>query len=140
MLITVIAIIHIIVAILLVITVLIQDTKGGGAFGMGGTGSTQILSSTNAGNFLVKLTRILGGIFAITCISLTYASTQGSKSITDQIALPAAQAPLNTEPPATPVDAKTAAGAAAPVDTKTAAGTAAPKEAPKADSTKSEKK
>lgn len=95
-----ITIIHFIVAILLIVMVLVQDAKGGGAFGMGGTGANQVFSATGAANFLVKTTRVLAIMFAFTCITLTYLTSRKGGSVTDDM-IPAASAPApTTETPA----------------------------------------
>jgi preprotein translocase subunit SecG len=104
------ACLHILTAVLIVTFVLIQDAKGGGAFGMGGGGSNQILSSTGAASFLVNITRTLAVIFAATSIGLTYLTTSHSNSVVDDYT-PAAAAPK------TPGTA-TAGAAAAPATEK----------------------
>lgn len=90
-------VIHFIVAVLLIVMVLIQDSKGGGVFGMSGAGgSNQVFSATGAANFLVKLTRALAVIFAGTCITLTYLTSTKSTSVVDDY-VPAATAPTGMD-------------------------------------------
>lgn len=127
---TFIAIMHILVALILIGLVLIQDSKGGGALGMGGGGgSNSVLGATGASTLAAKMTRIAAIIFAVTSIGLSILSAQQSKSILDK--LPAASAvpaaPVNTAP-AAPTDA------AAPATSAPAA--AAPAEAPAANPAK----
>ena len=88
-----ITIVHFIVAVMLIVMVLIQDSKGGGVFGMGSSGSNQVFSATGAANFLVKATRFLAVMFAVTCLTLTYITSKnhGSSVVDDYI--PAAAAP-----------------------------------------------
>lgn len=117
---TFIAVLHILVALILISLVLIQDSKGGGALGMGGGGSNSVLGATGASTLAAKMTRIAAIIFALTSIGLTVLSARQSKSILDK--LPAAAAPVAPTTPA----ATTEAPAAAP---ETAA-PAAPSEAP----------
>jgi preprotein translocase subunit SecG len=125
---TFIATMHILVALILIGLVLIQDSKGGGALGMGGGGgSNSVLGATGASTLAAKMTRIAAVIFALTSIGLSILSSQQSKSILDK--LPAASAA-----PTTPV---TAPATAAPADTAApatsapaAAAPAAPAEAP----------
>lgn len=107
-------VIHLFVAVLLIGFVLLQDSKGGGVFGMGG-GSNQIMSSTGAANFMVKTTRWLAIVFAATCISLTILTSKSSnKSVVDDYA-PAAGTTTPAETLPTP--AATDAPAQAPAQT-----------------------
>lgn len=82
-----IAIVHVIVALLLILFVLLQDSKGG-AMGVlsGGGGSNTVFGSTGAGNFLSTTTKWLAVIFAMTCISLMYITTQKGSSVLDDVA------------------------------------------------------
>jgi preprotein translocase subunit SecG len=95
---TFIAVLHVIVALVLIALVLVQDSKGGGALGMGGGGgSNSVLGATGASTLAAKMTRITAIIFALTSIGLSVMSSQQSKSVLDQ--LPATSA---TSPAATP--------------------------------------
>ncbi len=108
---TLIAILHIVVAVLLVTIVLLQDSKNSGVGGaFGGGGSQTLFGATGAANFLVKITRGLAVIFMGTCIGLTLLLTHRTshsvvdnlpKSTTSQplgVAVPAAQAPAAPAP------------------------------------------
>ncbi len=90
-------IVHISVALLLILFVLIQDSKGDGVFGMGGGGggSNQVLSTTGAANFLVKATRGLAIVFAMTSIGLTYLTSKHTGSVVDDYAPPKAAGAQN---------------------------------------------
>lgn len=92
-----IAIIHLVLAILLVLITFVQDSKSdslGGAFG--GGGSNSLFGATGATTLIQKMTWWLAGLFAVTSISLAYFTTQGSKSVLDSVVLPPAQtAPAN---------------------------------------------
>ena len=70
--------IHIILAVLLIGSVLMQKSEGG-ALGIG-TGSDSLMSSRSAGNFLTKFTSIVALLFVITSISLTAINREDSKS------------------------------------------------------------
>lgn len=70
--------IHIILAVLLIGSVLMQKSEGG-ALGIG-SGSDSLMSSRSAGNFLTKFTSILALLFVITSISLTAINREDSKS------------------------------------------------------------
>jgi preprotein translocase subunit SecG len=83
---TFLSIVHIIVAILLIVVVLLQDSKGagiGGAFGGGNANS--VLGATGAANLLVKVTRGAVVIFAITAILLSREYTATSESALDKV-------------------------------------------------------
>jgi preprotein translocase subunit SecG len=95
---TLIAVIHILVAIILIGLVLIQDSKGG-ALGIGGGGSSSsLLGATGAQTLAAKMTRWTAVIFAITCISLSLMTTKNLASIVDS--LPATPAPAASDVPA----------------------------------------
>ncbi len=98
---TFIAVLHLLVALLLIGLVLIQDSKGGGALGMGG-GSNSVLGAAGAESLWAKLTRIIAAIFAITCISLTYMTASQTKSIIDSTPVAPAAAPTTSTPEAAP--------------------------------------
>ena len=66
---TLLLIIHIVIAVLLIGSVLLQKSDGG-ALGIGGN-SDNLMSSRSAGNFLTKFTAILAFLFILTSISLT---------------------------------------------------------------------
>jgi preprotein translocase subunit SecG len=114
---------HILVAVLLVITVLLQDSKGG-ALGIGGGGgsSQSLFGATGASNFLVTATRWLAGLFAVTCITLTYYSSNPSGSVTDDYIPAAAPAAVPAVPAAAPAapgaEGVPAAEGAAPAEKK----------------------
>ena len=77
--------IHIILAILLIGSVLMQKSEGG-ALGIG-SGSDSLMSSRSAGSFLTKFTTVLAVLFIITSISLTAIHREDSKntSVLDKI-------------------------------------------------------
>ncbi len=60
---------NIIIAVLLVITILLQKSEGG-ALGLG-VSQDNFASSRSAGNFLTKATSILATLFIIVSLSLT---------------------------------------------------------------------
>jgi preprotein translocase subunit SecG len=82
---TLLLIVHIILAILLIGSVLLQKSDGG-ALGIGGN-SDNLMSSRSAGNFLTKFTALLAFLFIITSISLTLINKKetSQKSIIDKI-------------------------------------------------------
>jgi preprotein translocase subunit SecG len=98
--------IHLILALLLIGTVLLQRSEGGG-LGMGGGG---VVSGRSAATALGKITWIFAGAFIATSIALTVlaARDSASTSVIDQIGgtlpapveTPAATLPLTALPPA----------------------------------------
>ena len=82
----IILIIHVIVAALLIGSVLLQRSEGGGALGIG-AGSDSLMSSQSAADFLTKFTSVMAVFFIITSISLTiiHKKEKPSGSIMDKI-------------------------------------------------------
>jgi preprotein translocase subunit SecG len=127
---TLLAVVHVVIAIALVLFVLLQDPKGGamGVFSGGGS-SNSFFGSSGATNFLTKTTRWLAILFAVSCLVLTYQTAHKGGSVMDSVVptaplAPAPDAGLPGGQPAT--DAAPAAGAAAP-----GAPAPAPADAPK---------
>ena len=81
----IILIIHVILALLLIVSVLLQRSDGG-ALGIG-SGSETLMSSRSAGDFLTKFTTIIAILFIITSISLTIINKkdQDQSSVLDEI-------------------------------------------------------
>ena len=66
-------IIHILVCIVLVISILLQSSKGRGLSGaFGGMGGSSVLGGVGAATFLSKVTTYAGVFFFLTCIGLWY--------------------------------------------------------------------
>ncbi len=84
---SILAFVHVALSIFLVILVLIQDPKGGGAGGLfgGGGGSNSLFGATGAPSFLAKVTRWVAVIFAGSCIAMTIFIKPGSKSVLDDL-------------------------------------------------------
>jgi preprotein translocase subunit SecG len=108
---TFVAVIHVLVALILVALVLVQDSKSGslgGAFG--GGGSNSVFGATGATTLAQKITRWVAVIFASTSILLSVFSARQHQSVMDG-SLPAASAPMTaptTPAPTTPVEAPAA--------------------------------
>ena len=81
----IILIIHVIIAILLIGSVLLQRSEGG-ALGIG-AGNDNLMSSRTAADFLTKFTSLMAVFFIITSISLTiiHKKQKPSGSIMDKI-------------------------------------------------------
>ena len=77
--------IHVILAVLLIGSVLLQKSEGG-ALGIGG-GSDSLMSSRSAGSFLTKFTSVVALLFIVTSISLTAINKDdnNSNSVLDKI-------------------------------------------------------
>ena len=78
-------ILNIILAILLIITILLQKSEGG-ALGLGAS-QDSFVTSRSAGSFLTKTTAILATLFIITSISLTVMSNKkfSSTSVLEKV-------------------------------------------------------
>ncbi len=120
---TVILVIHLLLAIALVCTVLLQRSEGGG-LGMGGGGMGGFMTGRATANLLSRTTAILAACFMVTSLALALIANQGrdtrspldrlSTSPTAPAGAPAAPvAPTQPRtPPATPA---TPAAPAAPI-------------------------
>ena len=99
-------IIHVLIAVALIGTVLLQKSEGG-ALGMGGGGMSGFMTGRSTANLLTRTTAILGAAFFATSILLVLLS-QGDRrprSIIDQGGPPGSQvptAPLMPNLPAAP--------------------------------------
>lgn len=113
---TFVTLLHVFVAVLLIVLVLIQDSKSDGALGIGGS-SKSLLGATGAQTLAAKLTAGAAVVFAVTSLTLTSLTSGGGKSVVDS--LPAAAVAPNTS---APIDATAGTGtpAAAPVETEAA--------------------
>lgn len=105
--ITFLAVIHIIACLGLVGLVMIQDSKGGGVFSSQGS-SNSVLGATGATTLAQTMTKVIAGIFAVTCIGLSIMSARSDRSVVDSgvPVTPAGQAAPMT-PPIGAADAKT---------------------------------
>jgi preprotein translocase subunit SecG len=110
--ITVLLVIHLMLALAMVGVILLQRSEGG-VLGMGGGGGG-LMSSRAAGNLLTRTTAILAAGFMVTSLVLAILANQREskpKSILDQ--QPPAQS--QTAPAATPVTPAAPAEPAAPI-------------------------
>jgi len=102
---TVLLVIHLLIAIALVITVLLQPSEGGGlgigGGGGGGGGFGGFLSGRGTANLLTRTTAVLAATFMATSIALTiFAGGGAQRSILDEIPEQTAPATPGTESPA----------------------------------------
>lgn len=127
---------HIIITVALCGLVLIQDSKGGGALGIGGGGSTSLLGATGAQSLAANMTKWIAFLFAASCIALTYFLAHQNKSVVEQMGVtsPISTSPIPNASPSTPTDANTKPAAptmnAEPAQPATANPQAAPQPVP----------
>ncbi len=70
-------ILHITVTILLVISVLLQESKGGGLSGVFGGGGQSVFGGQGANEFMTKVTSVLAILFMLTSLLLAMNSLRG---------------------------------------------------------------
>ena len=64
-------VLHVLICILLVVSILLQSSKGSGLAGMfGGAGASNVFGGRGAASFLAKVTMWLGISFAVTSMSI----------------------------------------------------------------------
>lgn len=106
--ITVILVIHLLLAISLVISILIQRSEGGGlgigGGGGGGGGMGGFMTGRSAANMLTRTTAVLAALFMATSLTLAILSGGGreSRSILDRPA-PTQSVPAEPESPSAPL-------------------------------------
>ncbi len=99
-------VIHVLVCIFLVISILLQSSKGGGlagVFGGGGGGMGSVFGGRGAASFLAKVTMWLGVAFAVTSITIALLSrgiSSGQRSMMQQVAEQEASSPAAMLPTA----------------------------------------
>lgn len=71
----VVLVIHLMLAVSLVITVLLQQSEGGG-LGIGGGGQGSMMTGRSAANLLTRLTTIIVGCFFVTSLLLAWMAKQ----------------------------------------------------------------
>ncbi len=99
----VILIIHVLLAITMIGTVLLQRSEGG-ALGIGGGGG--LMSGRSTANFLTRATAVLAGLFMLTSLTLTMIAgdRSGQTSIVDDIqAERTSDAPTEPAAPSVPI-------------------------------------
>ena len=102
--ITVLLVIHLLLAIALVCIVLLQRSEGG-ALGMGGGGMGGFMTSRSTANLLTRTTAVLAACFMLTSLTLAVLASQeqrGAKSLLDQTT-PAAGQPAKPSQPTVPL-------------------------------------
>lgn len=99
---TVVLVIHLIIALSLVVLILLQRSEGGG-LGIGGGGMSGFMTGRSTANLLTRTTAILAASFFITSLVLAKmaGSTRAPTSIVDQPA--PIEAPAVPQAPAPPL-------------------------------------
>lgn len=114
---TFLAVIHIIACLGLIGLILIQDSKGGGVF-TSQSSSNSVLGAGGATSLAQTTTKIMAGVFAVTCIGLSILSARSEKSVIDTMQPSAVAKPaVTTEAP--PADTSAKPAPAAPVQPET---------------------
>lgn len=103
--ITVVLIVHLIIAIALVGVVLIQKSEGGGLGIGGGGGMSGFMTGRSTANLLTRTTAVLALAFIVTSLTLAKLAGGGgtSRSILDQAPPPAQQQPVEEKGPSAPI-------------------------------------
>ncbi|HAF07045.1 MAG: preprotein translocase subunit SecG [bacterium] len=102
---TLILIIHILVSVLLVVLILLQQSKGGMSEMFGGGGQENLLSGFGTENILTKTTAILAVVFMLTSFSLAIMTSkvnrtpQIEKKVPIQNNIPQSTPEQNTQQP-----------------------------------------
>ncbi|MDQ6993432.1 MAG: preprotein translocase subunit SecG [Mariprofundus sp.] len=100
---TILIIVHVLIALMLIVTVLIQRGQGSDmGVSFGGGGAQTLFGSRGSGSFLGKLTGGLAGAFMLTSLTLAFFSQQQTGSVVDralagqatQSELPSASEPM----------------------------------------------
>lgn len=105
--ITIVFVVHILIALALVGLILLQRSEGG-ALGMGGGGGGGgMMSSRSSANLMTRVTAVLAGSFMVTSLVLTMLAGRdtGSTSILDRVGAPSApiEAPAEPANPTVPI-------------------------------------
>ena len=94
--ITVVLVVHLMIAVALIGVILLQKSEGGG-LGMGGGGMSGFMTGRSTANLLTRTTAILAGAFFLTSITLALLAggSRAPSSVLDQPVSPApSSAPL----------------------------------------------
>lgn len=102
--ITVVLVVHLLIAASLVGVILIQRSEGGALGGLGGGNFGGLMSARGSANLLTRTTAILAGCFILTSMTLAFLAGhgRGGSSILDSAPPPAATAPPAGAPAAQP--------------------------------------
>jgi len=113
--ITVILVVHLMIAAALIGVILLQKSEGG-ALGMGGGGMSGFMTGRSTANLLTRTTAIFAAVFFLTSITLALLAggSRTPHSVLDQPASSAPAAPAQNSAPATPAPPAAPAAPAEP--------------------------
>jgi len=98
---TLVATVHVIIAVMLILLVLVQDSKGGAGMFSGGS-SQSILGATGGATLLTRITRYSAIVFAVTSILLTIYTSRRGMSVFEGAPPPPASTTAPTPNPTAP--------------------------------------
>ena len=100
---TILLVIHLLLALAMIATVLLQRSEGG-ALGIGGGGGA-LMSGRASSNLLTRATAVLAGLFMLSSMLLTIIATGTTepRSILESAETPASQAPVEPVAPSVPI-------------------------------------
>ena len=110
--ITVILVVHLLLALGLIGVVLLQKSEGG-ALGMGGGGMSGFMTGRSTANLLTRTTAILAAAFFVTSLTLAYLAGNRQPATDSLLTAPPPQSQPAPPPPAAPAS-PTAPAAPAP--------------------------
>lgn len=125
MIVTVLAVLHILVCVFLILLIMIQDPKGGSNSLFGAGGSNTLLGTSGGADFMTKVTRYTAIIFVGLCVALTIATRPAGSGVFSKSPVMEATAPATA--PVEPVSADGAAPTTAPTPAAAPAPTVEPK-------------
>ncbi|HXZ01367.1 MAG TPA: preprotein translocase subunit SecG [Stellaceae bacterium] len=114
---TVVLVIHLLLALALIGTILLQKSEGG-ALGMGGGGMSGFMSGRSTANLLTRTTAVLATGFFLTSMALAYLAGNRHPAADTLLTQPPGQsqpAPAPAEPATTPAPAPAPAQGGAPL-------------------------
>ncbi|MCH7931233.1 MAG: preprotein translocase subunit SecG [Proteobacteria bacterium] len=100
---TILLVIHLLLALAMIATVLLQRSEGG-ALGIGGGGGA-LMSGRASSNLLTRATAVLAGLFMLSSMLLTIIATGTTepRSILESAETPASEAPVEPVAPSVPI-------------------------------------
>jgi preprotein translocase subunit SecG len=135
MLVTVLIVLHVLVALSIIGLVLLQHGKGadmGSGFGGGASGS--LFGATGSANFLSRTTGVLAAVFFVLSLALAYTATrrptEEGGGVIDVIRNRQQQQPATPAKPAAPAEQSSVPGPAAPAPAQSAPVQSAPAPTP----------
>jgi preprotein translocase subunit SecG len=113
--ITIILVVHLMIAAALIGVILLQKSEGG-ALGMGGGGMSGFMTGRSTANLLTRTTAILAAVFFLTSITLALLAggSRAPRSVLDQPSSSAPETPAQKSAPATPASPPAPAAPAEP--------------------------